>query len=278
MLASVAKGNDETVGGEALPFDFLTIILSAYSMYIGIWFVRSGQSLLPRRGYLDPAIPPTMAVLLAGTMFVLFGVGWWWGASHAPDGTIAQKAWVVSSAIVAQIPVIIAYGVLRRRCGSRRILEISVIAFAVFAPMAIAVAGILHGLFILIQFEPPTAIGHETLLLLSKNEWTSATWVVILGVTIGAGIVEEVLYRGLILPTFSAVLGGKSAWGAIVATSIFFAMMHIGASPPSAIIGLFVLSIGLCWARVKSGGVLAPIAIHIVFNTMNIAFVYSTIL
>jgi len=278
MLVSVAKGNDETGGGEALPFDFLTIILSAYSICIGIWFIRSGQTLLPRRGYLDPAITPTMAVLLAGAMLVLFGLGGWWGASRAPDGTMAQKAWMVSSAVIAQIPIIIAYGVLRRRCGSRRILEISVIAFFVFAPMALAVAGLLHGIFILLQIEPSTAIGHETLLLLSKNSWTRATWIVIIGVTIGAGIVEEVLYRGLILPTFSAVLGGKSAWGAIVATSIFFATMHIGASPPSAIIGLFVLSIGLCWARVKSGGVLAPIAIHIVFNTMNIAFVYSTTL
>jgi membrane protease YdiL (CAAX protease family) len=54
--------------------------------------------------------------------------------------------------------------------------------------------------------------------------------------------------------------------------------MHIGTSSPSAIIGLFVLSIGLCWARVKSGGILAPILIHIVFNAVNIAIVYSTTL
>jgi hypothetical protein len=219
-----------------------------------------------------------MAIMLAGAMFLMFGLGGWWGASQAPEGTMEQKAWIVGSAVIAQIPIIIAYGILRRRCGSRHIFEISMIAFIVFAPMAIAVAGILHGFFILTNIEPATVFGHETLLLLSTGSWTTATWVVIIGVTIGAGIVEEVLYRGLLLPTFSAVLGGKSAWGAIVATSIFFAIMHIGASPPSAILGLFVLSIGLCWARVKSGGVLAPIAIHVVFNTMNIAFVYSTTL
>jgi hypothetical protein len=102
--------------------------------------------------------------------------------------------------------------------------------------------------------------------------------IIIICVTLGAGIFEEILYRGLILPTFTAVLSGKTAWGAIVATSVFFAVMHIGTSTPSAIAGLFVLSVGLCWARVKSGGVIAPIVIHIVFNAINIAIVYSTTL
>ncbi len=217
-----------------------------------------------------------MAVLLSGAMFILGGLGGWWGASRPTDGAMESLAWTYSSAIVAQIPVIIAYVSMRKRFGSRHLAETSTVAFVVFVPMALAAAGLLHGLFSSFGVEPSTKLGHETLEKLSNGHWTVFAWVVVLCVTVGAGIVEEVLYRGLILPTFTAVLSGKTAWGAIVATSVFFALMHAGAAPPSAIVGLFVLSLGLCWARVKSGGVLAPILIHVVFNTMNIAFVYST--
>ena len=281
MVASIAKGNDVTVVTEGKPIDFLLVVVSIFSIGIGVWFIKTRRGSLPRRGYLDPAITPTMAILLAAAMFILMGLGGLWGASQVPeasDGTMTQSAWIYASAMIAQIPVIVVYAYLRKRCGSRRVIEIAITAFIVFVPMAFAVAGVLHGLFSIIGMEPKSPLGHETLIKLAGGQWTRSAWIVVICVTIGAGIFEEVLYRGLILPTFTAVLSGRTAWGAIVATSIFFAVMHIGTSSPSAIIGLFVLSIGLCWARVKSGGILAPILIHIVFNAVNIAIVYSTTL
>jgi membrane protease YdiL (CAAX protease family) len=278
MTTSFAKGNDETNIAEGSSIDFLLVLLSLFSIGAGIWFIKTRRSSLPRRGYLDPAITPTMAILLAAAMFLLMGIGGWWGASQAEEGTLAQTAWMYSFALGAQIPVVIVYAYLRKRCGSRRVVEIAVTAFIVFVPMAFAVAGVLHWVFSVVGIEPPSNLGHETLKALSGGSWSTAAWVVVICVTIGAGVFEEILYRGLILPTFTAVMSGKTAWGAIVATSIFFAAMHIGTSSASAIIGLFVLSIGLCWARVKSGGVIAPIIIHIVFNAMNIAIVYSTTL
>jgi len=219
-----------------------------------------------------------MAMLLAAAMFILGGIGAWWGAARAPENTINALAWMYACAMIAQLPVLLVYARLRKRCGSRHVAEISLISFAVFVPMALATAGILHGVFSMIGIEPPSALGHELLATISESPWNGPIIVIVLCSTIGAGIFEEVLYRGLILLTFTAVLSGRTAWGAIVATSILFSIMHIGVAPPSALVGLFVLSLGLCWARVKSGGVLAPIVIHIVFNTMNIAFVYSTTL
>jgi membrane protease YdiL (CAAX protease family) len=281
IFASFAKGNDETVIAEGKPIDFLLILLSVFSIGVGYWFIKTRRSSLPRRGYLDPAITPTMAILLAAAMFILMGLGELWGASQAsdsPDGTLGQSAWIYASVMIAQIPVVIVYAMLRKRCGSRRVVEIALTAFIVFVPMAFAVAGVLHWIFSMVGIEPPIKLGHEILIKLSDGSWTMSAWIIVICVTIGAGIFEEVLYRGLILPTFTAVLSGRTAWGAIVATSVFFAAMHIGSSSPSAIGGLFILSIGLCWARVKSGGVLAPIVIHIVFNATNIAIVYSTTL
>ncbi len=247
-------------------------------MAIGVWFVKSGHANLPHRGYLDPAITPTMAILLCGAMFILAGIGGWWGFNHVPEqqSTIVGTAWMIGSSMAAQIPVVLLYAKFRRKCSSRHILPVSVIAFMVFVPLTLAVAGLAHILFARLGLESPTDIGHKTLEQIVHTPWSSATWVVIVCVTIGAGIFEEVMYRGLLLPTFVAVFGGKSVWRAMYATSALFAIMHIGAAQPSAIIGLFILSVGLCWARVKSGGVLAPVLIHIIFNAMNIAFVYST--
>ena len=217
-----------------------------------------------------------MAVLLSAAIFLLGGFGALLGSKLAPQETTQSTAWMYALAMIAQIPVVIAYAILRKRCGSRHIGTVAVIAFIVFGPMALATAAVLHGILSLAGLEPPTSLGHETLVNLTVGPWTMSKWVIVVCATIGAGIFEEVLYRGLILPTFVTVIGSKTAWSAIIATSLFFAAMHIGVAPISALVGLFVLSIGLCWARVKSGGVIAPILIHIVFNTMNIAFVYST--
>jgi membrane protease YdiL (CAAX protease family) len=155
-------------------------------------------------------------------------------------------------------------------------LPVFLIAYAVFVPIALAVAGLGHALLVGVGLEPAGGVGHEVLQQIKQAPSSGSTWIVIICVTIGAGIFEELMYRGLLLPSFAAVIGGKTVWRAIFATSLLFAIMHIGIAQPSAVVGLFFLSIGLCWARVKSGGILAPILIHVVFNAMNIAFVYST--
>ena len=50
---------------------------------------------------------------------------------------------------------------------------------------------------------------------------------------------------------------------------------YAGAAHASALIGLFVLSLGLGWARERSGSIIAPILIHAGFNALNIALVLS---
>ncbi len=79
---------------------------------------------------------------------------------------------------------------------------------------------------------------------------------------------EEVLFRGMILPRLTPWLG--STW-AIVATSVIFAVLHerFGGEPlgirPA---GVFVLALALGWARLRTGGLNAPIALHILTNAL----------
>lgn|GEM_PF-2355960 len=272
----VAKGNEEAQSVEAPLFDFTVILFAIVSIAIGVWFAKSGRSLLPRRGMLDATITPGSAIVMCAAMFALAGLGAWWGMGHSGENTIQRTAWMYGSSMVAQIPIVLLYISRRRGLKSRHIIRTSCIAFVVFVPMALTVAAIGHAILVMLGVELQTNLGHETLKQLVDAPWGAPTWVVVICATLGAGIIEEVMYRGLIFPAFDAVIGGKTLWRAAIATSVLFAVMHIGAAQPSAIVGLFVLSMGLCWARVKSGGVIAPIVIHIVFNAMNIAFVYST--
>ena len=73
--------------------------------------------------------------------------------------------------------------------------------------------------------------------------------VVFLGVL--AGVVEETLFRGALLPRFG-----------IVVTAILFAALHIQYAVSFATLEVFVLGIGLGWLRVRSGSTLPCIVTH----------------
>jgi membrane protease YdiL (CAAX protease family) len=81
-------------------------------------------------------------------------------------------------------------------------------------------------------------------------------------------VFEELLFRGLIQSTLTAHLGRP--WQAIAITSLMFAALH-----PSVthFAGLLVLSICLGYAYEKSGSLLRPMLIHVLFNTISITAV-----
>ena len=171
-----------------------------------------------------------------------------------------------------QSPVLL----LLRGRGGRAILPTAAIGLIVFGIAAFAVASVTHALFVPLGWESPTAFGHELLGKLSASSRDGAYILIVLAVTIGAGTVEELTYRGLLQPAVLSIMGLASRWPGIIVTSGLFAFMHAGPALPSAMCGLFVLSLGLGWAREKSGGLWSPILMHIAFNAINIAMAYST--
>lgn len=85
-------------------------------------------------------------------------------------------------------------------------------------------------------------------------------------VVLVAPIAEEVLFRGVILPRLVPWMG--AAW-AVVATSAIFAVLHdsftyqaMGVRAASVFINALILG----WARLRTGGLTAPIAIHMIKN------------
>jgi len=115
----------------------------------------------------------------------------------------------------------------------------------------------------------PDAIAHTTLKQITSNSGDPWTWLVTFGAILGAPIVEEILYRGLLQSAVLRLTGG--AWSAILITSIVFTAVHYTVVPPHVLPVLFVLSLGLGVVLERTKRLGACIVVHAAYNTLNVA-------
>ena len=81
--------------------------------------------------------------------------------------------------------------------------------------------------------------------------------------TLLAPFFEEIIFRGILLPTLSRDIG--ILWGIIVSAFIFaLAHLSVGEMPP-----LFVLGIGLGITRIVSGSLLSSVIMHSLWNGLT---------
>ena len=117
------------------------------------------------------------------------------------------------------------------------------------------------------------AIAHETLSMMI-NARTGAWWyIMIFMVGVAAPVTEEIAYRGIIQNMLRQ--GGMNPWPAIGITSIVFALIHLPVVEWYALLPLFILSLGFGWAYEKSGRLLTPIIMHVLFNLANVTLAVS---
>lgn len=83
-----------------------------------------------------------------------------------------------------------------------------------------------------------------------------ALWLVV----VFAPVVEEFVFRGVLLRAFAAHL---NFWAANLFQAVLFAAMHLD---PSAFPYLVLVGAAAGWLARRSGGLAAPIALHVVFN------------
>ncbi len=78
---------------------------------------------------------------------------------------------------------------------------------------------------------------------------------------------EEALFRGVILPLLARSAGPGPA---VLLTAAGFALIHFHLP---ALAPLFVLAVGFALAYIATGSLLAPLAMHALFNGMNVGLV-----
>lgn len=119
---------------------------------------------------------------------------------------------------------------------------------------------------------PPEGAAHTTLALLFErgepigNIWW---WVAVASAAVGAPLLEEIIYRGLLQGAAVRAIGRP--WAAIVLTSAVFTVVHLGAAPPYALPTLFVLGVALGVAMERTGRLGVCVAMHAGFNIVNLA-------
>lgn len=82
------------------------------------------------------------------------------------------------------------------------------------------------------------------------------------GVSLAAGVGEEIAYRGYVIPLLASVLGG---WGAAAASSLVFGVLH-AYQGPLGMARTAAMGAVLAGGFLGSGSLLPPMAAHAVFN------------
>ncbi len=126
-----------------------------------------------------------------------------------------------------------------------------------------------------IKGEPVDVIAHDTLAQMAESP--AGPWLAIMAIQVVfvAPLLEEVLYRGILQRTLTSLDLGR--WTGIIITSVVFVMMHVGAARWHALPALFVLSLGFGWVYERTGRLAAPIAMHVLFNALNLALAWLAV-
>jgi len=95
--------------------------------------------------------------------------------------------------------------------------------------------------------------------------------IALFSILIAAPIIEELVFRGFIQTYF------KQKWGfkwALILSSLFFALFHIAPSQGIGnfplIVSLFTLALFLGFLYERQGSLIAPIALHMTFNSISV--------
>ena len=212
-----------------------------------------------------------LAAFLAANVVLVAVTG---AAGRAGDDSDTWPMWLtIASFIVNWVPYIVVLVVLSDRDGTGRFVDdyrfrarpidalgfpIGVLSQLVLVPLVYLP---LEGLF-------PDTFSSDKLEERARELWDRAHggWLValVLIVAIGAPLVEELVYRGLVLQTLQSRVNDLLA---LIISAAFFAGIHFA---PIEFPGLFAFSIvlGLCFQRTGRLGM--AIAAHIGFNAVGL--------
>ncbi len=197
------------------------------------------------------------------------------GASFDEPLTIPQTAVV---AVAGWVSFVVALSWASTRYGSGDVLADYAVSFKPIDLVGIPVGIVSQYALVPLLYEPLQAVWPDTFSderlerraqeLADRAEgWQTVLLVVI--VVVGAPIIEELVYRGLIQRSTTAMVG---ALPGLVATSAWFAIIHFS---PVEYPGLFLAGLAFGGCVVATGRIGAAIVAHAAFNAAGIVTVLS---
>lgn len=121
----------------------------------------------------------------------------------------------------------------------------------------------------LFSWSMPT-LGHDLLAVLVDTHSRLAAFLILASALVGAPLLEEVIYRGLVQSALLSHMGQTARWPAILGAALLFGGIHAGAAAWHALPGLVVLGVVLGWLYERTGSLLPPVLVHFGFNLLNV--------
>lgn len=111
---------------------------------------------------------------------------------------------------------------------------------------------------------PPEQVVAE---IAAEAETFSQQLAVFAAVAVGAPLIEEIVFRGVLLAALARYF---SKWPAILTSAAIFSTVHLIFDPNAIAVvpGLFLLGVALAWAAMRTGNLSLPIALHSGINLL----------
>ena len=143
----------------------------------------------------------------------------------------------------------------------KRCLALAAAVLAVVAPVMFGLKAVSELALEALHW-PVTDQRAVQLIVSAKTPWLSAYMICFAVVLAPLG--EEFFFRGLLFSTAKRFGWPKLGW---LGVSFLFALIHVNVP---TFLPLFVLALALTWLCEKTGGLLAPVLAHSLFNTVNL--------
>lgn len=180
---------------------------------------------------------------------------------------------MVATVLCLWVPFVVALGVLSSRRGSGSIRDDYRVRFRPIDLVGLPIGVVGQFVLVPLLYWPLTSLFPDAFDPAKVEEratdlWNRAEgwWIValIVVVAVGAPLVEEFVYRGVILQSLEGRLNDTIA---LVVSAAFFGAIHL---QPVEFPGLFLIGLvfGLCWQR--TGRIACPILAHLAFNASGL--------
>ena len=201
----------------------------AGSLAVTVVVIATGQ---------DPLDPLPFALIFGGQAAASFAVVWYLSRSRGSGSLAADVGLIIRGKDWWGVPA-----------G----MVLQVVIALMTAPLIILVFG----------DEPPEQAVSE---IAGTSDTLIEQLLIVIAVAVAAPIIEEVIFRGMLLSTLRRSLG---TWPSILISAAAFASIHLVDPNAIAVVpGLFLLGVVLAWVALRRGDLSMPIALHSGINLL----------
>ena len=213
---------------------------AVFGMYAGIWLATALGT-----GEAAAGVELTPALLLGELVMQAMMIGF----------VVVMLVWRTN--------LVAVFGLRYRRWWLVPILSVLVVFVMLSLLQALELAGYNAWIADLLGVEDPS---QEAVKMLKETKDPLTFGMMALVACVGAPLAEEVVFRGYV---YGAVKKLSGIWFSVLFSGLFFAAVHMNVA---SLLPLFVLGVALAVVYEATGSLWTPIAVHFLFNGVNVAF------